>query len=300
MPDHVRTERRARSAVRDHRAGRVARAGPVQLAAQRTASIRARSCAASRLDLATLRRSEDCFVDELALGVVRARLSADAGAFPALLRRRQPRALRARSAHVRGPPAVLRQHPLDAGRRRARHRRARGRRRPGNLRPAHPGRRRAPAHREALQALSPRAAAAVHPRASRFRRGDADRLPLHAVDRRRQGRAPARRRGAGRPLRHELRRRGRRRRSRRRCARRAMRSAATSPMPAASSPSTTAIRPPACMRSSSSSTARSTWTSGASSARRRFARLAADLETLADRLAAIPLEELRPYRAAAE
>ena len=31
-----------------------------------------------------------------------------------------------------------------------------------------------------------------------------------------------------------------------------------------------------------------------------FSRLAADLETLADRLAAIPLEELRPYRAAAE
>jgi len=31
-----------------------------------------------------------------------------------------------------------------------------------------------------------------------------------------------------------------------------------------------------------------------------FARVAADLETMADRLAAIPLEELRPYRAAAE
>jgi N-formylglutamate deformylase len=31
-----------------------------------------------------------------------------------------------------------------------------------------------------------------------------------------------------------------------------------------------------------------------------FGRLAADLETLADRLAAIPVEELRPYRAAAE
>jgi N-formylglutamate deformylase len=31
-----------------------------------------------------------------------------------------------------------------------------------------------------------------------------------------------------------------------------------------------------------------------------FDRLAADLETLADRIAAIPLEELRPYRAAAE
>ena len=47
----------------------------------------------SRLDLPTLRRSEDSFVDELALGVVAARLSADAGAFPALLCRRQPRAL---------------------------------------------------------------------------------------------------------------------------------------------------------------------------------------------------------------
>jgi N-formylglutamate amidohydrolase len=31
-----------------------------------------------------------------------------------------------------------------------------------------------------------------------------------------------------------------------------------------------------------------------------FARVAADLEILADRLAALPLEELRPYRAAAE
>ena len=31
-----------------------------------------------------------------------------------------------------------------------------------------------------------------------------------------------------------------------------------------------------------------------------FSRLAADLEMLADRLAAVPLEELRPYRAAAE
>ena len=31
-----------------------------------------------------------------------------------------------------------------------------------------------------------------------------------------------------------------------------------------------------------------------------FSRLATDLDTLADRLAAIPMEELRPYRAAAE
>ena len=63
--------------------------------------------------------------------------------FPRCYRRREPRALRARPAHVRGPPALLRQYPLDAGRRRPRHRGARGRRRAGNLRPAHPGRRRA-------------------------------------------------------------------------------------------------------------------------------------------------------------
>ncbi len=31
-----------------------------------------------------------------------------------------------------------------------------------------------------------------------------------------------------------------------------------------------------------------------------FSRLAADIEAMADRIAAIPLEELRPYRAAAE
>jgi N-formylglutamate deformylase len=31
-----------------------------------------------------------------------------------------------------------------------------------------------------------------------------------------------------------------------------------------------------------------------------FRRLASDIEMLADRLAAVPLEELRPYRAAAE
>jgi N-formylglutamate deformylase len=31
-----------------------------------------------------------------------------------------------------------------------------------------------------------------------------------------------------------------------------------------------------------------------------FARLAADIETLADRLSDVPIEELRPYRAAAE
>ncbi len=182
-----------------------ARAGAVQLAALR-ARLSARIPAklpARPADLAPLRGQLRRRSRARRGG---ARLSADAGALPALLRRRQPRALRARSAHVRGPAAVLRQHPFDAGRRRARHRRARGRRRAGNLRPAHLGRRRAPPHRESLQALSPRAAPAVHPRASRVRRGDADRLPLDAVVDRTEGRPPARRRGAGRSLRHELRR----------------------------------------------------------------------------------------------
>ena len=177
----------------------------------------------AKLDLATLRRSEDIFVDELIAGVVRARPSADAGAFPALLCRREPRALRARSAHVRRPPALLRQYALDARRGRARHGRARGRRRAGNLRPAHSDRRRAAPHRGPLQALSPRAAPPAHPRAPRFRRRRAGRLPFDALDRRRQGRPAARRHRAGRPLRHELRRRSWRRRSRRRSASSAMR-----------------------------------------------------------------------------
>ena len=51
--------------------------------------------------------------------------------------------------------------------------------------------------------------------------------------------------------------------------RRAIRSAATSPMRAASSPSITATRPPGCIRCSSNSIARSIWTSGAMNVRRR-------------------------------
>ena len=59
-------------------------------------------------------------------------------------------------------------------------------------------------------------------------------------------------------------------------ARWAIRSAATSPMPAASSPSITAIRPADCTPSSSNSTARSTWTSGGANAAPRFAQVIAD------------------------
>ena len=155
------------------------------------------------------------------------------------------------------------------------------------------------ADREPVQALSPRAAPAVHPAASRFRRRHADRLPFDAVDCRAQGRAAAAGIRARRPLRHQLRRRGRGDRAKQTLRGWATRSAATSLMPAASSPSITAIRPPACTRSSSRSTARSIWTSGAIERIAGFARLAADLVTLAERLGEIPLEELRPYRAAA-
>ena len=121
------------------------------------------------------------------------------------------------------------------------------------------------ADRGPLQALSPGAAPAVHPRASRFRRGGPDRLSFDAVDRRRTRRAAARRRRARRPLRHELRAGVVAEIIEERCAGSATPSAATSPMPAASSPSITAIRPPGCMRSRSSSIARSTWTSAATS-----------------------------------
>ena len=47
-----------------------------------------------------------------------------AAQFPARLSRRQPRAVGTRSAHVRRAGAALRQHPLGARRRRARHRAA--------------------------------------------------------------------------------------------------------------------------------------------------------------------------------
>ena len=278
---------------------RVPRAAPVQLAAQRTrlsARVPAGLAARSR-DPAPLRGLLRRRVDRRR---GRARPSAGAGALPALLCRRQPRALRTRPAHVRRPAALIRQYPLDAGGRRPRHRGARRRRRPGNLRPAHLGRaKRCAASTGSTSPITGRCGA-VHAAAPRFRRRHADRLPFHAVGDRRQGRAAARRPGASATATARAALPSSPRRSRRPCAASAMWSAATSPMPAASSPSTTAIRPPGCTRSSSRSTARSTWTNGATSGRPRSRRLAGEFEFLADRLAEIPLEELRPYRAAAE
>ena len=71
-------------------------------------------------------------------------------------------------------------------------------------------------------------------------------------------------------------------------------------MPAASSPSITATRPPG-LHAIQIEINRALYMDERRYERSAgFGRLAADLETLADRLAAIPLEELRPYRAAAE
>ena len=198
---------------------------------------------ASRIDLAALRRSEDSFMDELIGGSERTRFSDRPCQFSALLCRRQPRALRARSADVFRPAAELRQYAIDAGGRRPRHHPARGRRRPGDLSRAAFGRRCAGADRGALQALSSRAAAADQQGASGVRHRGGGGLPFDALGRRFARRAAAAGRGDRRPLRHELRgaasRHGRGNHERGW----AIRSAATSPMPAVSSPSITAIRP---------------------------------------------------------
>ncbi len=229
--------------------------------------------AASRIDLAALRRSEDCFVDELIAGVVRARLPVGAGAFPALLCRRQPRALRARSAHVRRAAAELCQYPLDAGRRRPRHHPARGRRRPGDLSQRIPSTTRLrriealykPYHR-ALRRLINKAIAISALRcwwiAIRCRRSAS------------RGTKPRRRRGDRRPLRHEL------RGSLPDMVEETMRALGYSVgrnKPYAGGFITEHYGNPAagCIPSSSSSTARSTWTSGGASAPPRFAQVAA-------------------------
>ena len=231
----------------------------------------------SRLDLATLRRSEDSFVGELIEGVAARGFPIMRAHFPRcyvdvnrepyeldprMFDGRLPSFANTRSMRVAGGLGTVARVVGDA-QEIYDQRISVGealRRIDGLYKPYH------------------RAAARVHAAAARFRRRHSGRLPFHAVDHRRPRRAAARRPRARRPLRHELR--CRRRRDDRTvpCAASAIRSAATSPMPAASSPSTTAIRPPACMRSSSRSTARSIWTSGATSARASFAKLAGEFE----------------------
>ncbi len=237
------------------------------------ASIRAHSSTSSRLDLATLRRSEDSFVDELFAGVV------DRG-YP-LMRAHFPRCYVDvnREPYELDPRMFDGRLPSFANTRSMRVAGGLGTvaRVVGDAQEIYDQRISVDdalaADREPVQALSSRAAQTVHPHAPRLRRRHADRLPFDALGDGREGRPAARRHRARRPLRHELRRR-RHRNGRGDVARRsATRSAATSPMPAASSPSITATRPPACTRSSSRSTARSTWTSSVTSAVATFARV---------------------------
>ena len=71
-------------------------------------------------------------------------------------------------------------------------------------------------------------------------------------------------------------------------------------MPAASSPSITAIRVPGCTRIQLEINRAIYMDEKRYERSADFERVAADLETLADRVAEIPAEELRPYRSAAE
>ena len=146
-----RRGRQARTsiAVRDDRAGSADLAAGVQLAPFRL-DLSRRFPGASRLDALTLRRSEDAFVDELFLPCVALGAPLLARRLSARLSRRQSRALRTRPADVRGPPARFRQHPLAAGRGRARHDSPGRRRRAADLPAADAGRARACARIEAL------------------------------------------------------------------------------------------------------------------------------------------------------
>ena len=111
----------------------------------------------------------------------RPRHSLPGGAFSALLRRCQPRALRARSRHVRGPAAAAAQSPHDPGRGGPGHDSAGGGQRRGDLsRPRAVQRDRAAAG-NLLAALS---CGAVEPGRADLcpvRRRAADRCPFHAV-----------------------------------------------------------------------------------------------------------------------
>ena len=171
----------------------MAGAGAVQFAPQRLASIRARSWRRSRLDIATLRRSEDSFVDELVAGVVEHGYPLMRAHFPRCFVdvNREPYELDPRMFEGRLPSFANTRSMRVAG--------GLGTvaRVVGDAQEIYDQRISVDdalrAHREPVQALSPRAAAAVHPRAPRFRRRHADRLPFDAVDDRPQGRAAARR-----------------------------------------------------------------------------------------------------------
>ena len=118
---------------------------PVQFAAQRPVYPR-EFLLASRLDLATLRRSEDSFVDELIAGVVARGHPLVRAHFPRCYVdvNREPYELDPRMFDGRLPSFANTRSMRVAGG--SRHGGARGRRRAGNLRSAHLGRRSAAAH----------------------------------------------------------------------------------------------------------------------------------------------------------
>ena len=247
----------------------------------------------------TLRKSEDCYVDELFEPVVGARRAADRRALSARLSRRQSRALRARSGAVHRPRARIRQHAVGPRRRRARHHRPHRRRHRGNLSRAAADRGRLRAHRAAVSSV-PRGAgrsAGDDPQAFRHRRPD--RLPLDAV--RLDGPAAGRAAriscsatGSAPPATPS---------SRASCAT-CCRAPATTcrstvPMPAASSPNTTATRLGACSPCSSRSTEALYLDEATLSKSKDFPKLARTLTDMAAKIfAALPL--LLERRAAAE
>ena len=254
---------------------------------------------ASRLDPHTLRKSEDCYVDELFEAVVALGAPLIAARFPRayLDVNREPYELDPEL--FTGRRARVRQHPVGPRGGRARHHRPHRRRHRGDLSRATADRRRFRAHRAALSALPRRACRSAGGDPQAFRHRLPDRLPLHAVglhgpDPRW---APAFR--AGRPVRRVLRCAGSPASCATSCRAPATRCSSTAPMPAASSPSTTATRRAACSPCSSRSIAGSISTRSSLTKGKDFAKLTRVIQDMAVRVfAALPL--LLERRAAAE
>ncbi len=227
--------------------------------------------AASRIDQAALRRSEDSFMDEIIADLTgrgfpivrvnfpRSYVDVNREPYeldPRMFAGRLPSFANTRSMRVAGG---LERSPASW-------------RRPRNLFREARRRRRAQPDRSALQALSSRAAPSHQQDPSGVRRGDPRRLPLDAVGRRNAGRAQAPGCRDRRSLRHKLRRYPARCRGGNTHGTGILGGPEQTLRPAASSPNTTVIRRAGCIRFSSSSTARSTWMSGGASAVRNSAK----------------------------
>ena len=159
----------------------------------------------SRLDAMALRRSEDCYVDELFIRAASRGATLLVSPVSARLHRCQSRALRTRSGTFRGAAARLGKCPLGACCRRSRHDRphrlgwGRNLRRTAGLVGC------AAAHRTAAQALPCRSAQPVGSGAAQFRLRHSDRLPFDAFGAHGPCRCPAARFRHRRPLRDIMR-----------------------------------------------------------------------------------------------